>query len=430
MKLQRIVTVLAVCGAIAGWASTAAALEADFSGYIRAYAGATATKGHFTCFQAPGAESKYRLGNECEQYGEFMFSVPAYKGEDGSKLTVNIMPYGKLPTIIGDTTNITQNAPDSEWGFAQFYIQGEGIPGLAGGKPWVGRKYYKREDVHVIDYFYWNPSGNGGGIEDIGIFGDLKLSYALFMTNPGKTFGAVDIGTPPDSDIVYTVKKPADTSLNALRHDLQLRGIAINPDGELQFGVSFIEKFSKHDAGENGWSVTVQHVQKILGGTNKLAFQYGGGPGTNLGNAGNIFTPTDQKKLRVVESLAFQPLSMLGGQVVVLYQNEKNTGIKDWISVGGRLSYAFAEHVKLLVDVGHDQVKPKTGDTRQLTKFTVAPTIAAAPGFWARPELRLFYTFAVWNDAARNAGVDSAGLYRGTDKTNGSTFGLTAEAWW
>ena len=46
-----------------------------------------------------------------------------------------------------------------------------------------------------------------------------------------------------------------------------------------------------------------------------------------------------------------------------------------------------------------------------------------------RPELRLFYTLARWNAAARGATVDSGLVYTATNLTEGSIFGLQAETW-
>jgi len=44
--------------------------------------------------------------------------------------------------------------------------------------------------------------------------------------------------------------------------------------------------------------------------------------------------------------------------------------------------------------------------------------------------LRLFYTWAAWNETARDATVDSGQLYTTTDLLSGATFGLQAETWW
>jgi len=67
-----------------------------------------------------------------------------------------------------------------------------------------------------------------------------------------------------------------------------------------------------------------------------------------------------------------------------------------------------------------------------LYKVTGAAAIAADRGFWARPEVRAFATYAQWNEAARTAGVDSGNIYRDvyTNFLSGWVFGLQTETWW
>ena len=80
---------------------------------------------------------------------------------------------------------------------------------------------------------------------------------------------------------------------------------------------------------------------------------------------------------------------------------------------GGCDEEALTQQIKLQAELGHDRVKPDGGDTRTLTKLTIAPSWALAPEFWSRPELRLFYTYARWNDAAAaaaNGSGDAAGV--------------------
>ena len=86
-----------------------------------------------------------------------------------------------------------------------------------------------------------------------------------------------------------------------------------------------------------------------------------------------------------------------------------------------------------MTDLGHDQVKPDGGDSRSLDKVTIATAWSPAPGIFGRPEVRLFYTYARWNEAARLAAtpgdaLSTSGVF-GT-AYHGSTFGLQAEHWW
>jgi len=59
----------------------------------------------------------------------------------------------------------------------------------------------------------------------------------------------------------------------------------------------------------------------------------------------------------------------------------------------------------------------------------LAPTWSSGPGFWDRPELRLYVTTARWNDAA-NAAAGSGGLTGlGDGATRGTSWGVQLETW-
>lgn len=44
-------------------------------------------------------------------------------------------------------------------------------------KFWAGNRFYRRHDIHVTDFYYWNTSGGGGGIEDVPL-GPGRLAFA------------------------------------------------------------------------------------------------------------------------------------------------------------------------------------------------------------------------------------------------------------
>jgi len=421
-------------------------------GYFRGGLGANvAKKGRQSCFQLAltgGLLAKYRLGNECEVWAEMEFTSVAYAGEDGSVARLHFMPVAFIPTThIGYTptgvTSSDQGSPGTgaTVAFPNLYVDMKGISWLFGGTAWVGTRYYKRESVYINDFFYWNPSGVGAGVEDINLGGDLRLSYGVF---------AVD-GQPNGSP-----QLPMQYGLG-IRNDLQLRGIRPWESAELQFGFQYIADWSgsKTEQGDTvapthgGWGATAQFIQDALGGTNKLAVQFGKGGGTGFGTLARFYYPDfslqndpAESRLRVVDVLTIQPTADLGAQLNVIFQRDNSgTGqsgaVTTWISAGTRLSYALADHAKLLGEVGYDRVKKSNGaDLQWLAKFTIAPTIAGAKGFWGRPELRLFYTWAMWSQAAAGATVDSDKLYTYADPItgkytlSGSIVGLQAEAMW
>ncbi|MCY1285081.1 Maltoporin [compost metagenome] len=222
------------------------------------------------------------------------------------------------------------------------------------------------------------------------------------------------------------------------RHDFNVAGFQTNPGGELELGVSYLDKPDSTDA-HSGWSVAAQHKQKeFLGGVNTFALQYGRGPGTALGYTGDPTLDNSNQSWRVVEFFDWQVTPRFGGQFEVIYQKDKRPDGDDqnWLSVGVRPVYAITEQFKLVTELGRDQVEAP-GGTRKLTKFTVAPTWSpAGPGFWQRPEIRLYYTYASWNEAAQRAASELAagsalsdtGAFG--DALHGSNFGVQLEYWW
>jgi maltoporin len=185
-------------------------------------------------------------------------------------------------------------------------------------------------------------------------------------------------------------------------------------------------------------------VQLMLGGDNKLAFQYGKGGGTGFGTLARYYYPDfslrhdpSESRLRIVEVLTIQPIDWLGGQLAGVYQYDNNflgnPGLKStWYAAGGRMAVAFARHAKLLGEAGYDHVVRSGSPPEYLAKFTGAIALTADRGFLSRPELRLFYTWAVWNDAAAMAPVDSGRVYTDLypNLRSGSIFGVQAETWY
>jgi maltoporin len=306
--------------------------------------------------------------------------------------------------------------PQGGWriGMPQAYLGVKGLPGLAGATLWTGRRYYKREGLNITDFLYWNPSGLGGGIENLTL-GGMQFSYA-FLHDDRRTMPTRQAG-----DI-------------ANRHDFQLRGWKLNPGGTLEFGLALIQRpgtSSRH----GGSMVTVQHRQSDLfgAGDNRLALQWGTGAGADNGATAYTSNGSDVHRLRVVEGWYAQVNRRLGAELVAAWQRDSAhdpAKAQTWATAGGRLSYGLAEHVKLLADLGHDRVAPQNGDVRKLTKFTAAVALSSGRAYFDRPELRLFFTHARWNNAARAAAakgdpLSATGIFG--NALSGSTIGLTLE---
>ena len=416
--------------------------DLSLHGYFRGGFGASNKKGRQVCFELskPGALfSKYRLGNECEVWAEAELTVVAYAGDDGSVAHLHFMPAVFIPnSYIGYPPNGTTSSPaqgatstGATVSFPNLYVDLAGVPWLGGGTAWAGTRYYKRESVYISDFFYWNPSGVGMGVEDIHLGENMRLSYGAF---------AID-GEPKSID-TSSLQLPSRKDFG-VRHDLQLRGIKLYATGELQLGFQYIMNFSDDPDTSGGWGVTVQHVQKLLGGENKLALQYGRGGGTGFGTLARYYVPDfslrhaeNEVRERAVDVLTIQPIEQIGLQATFVYQHDDlgNPGQQtDWISFGARVGWGFTKHAKALLEAGHDRLTKNNGsDPLMLTKATAALALSADRALLSRPELRLFFTYAQWNEAAAVPGIDSGRIYTQDypDKLSGMTFGLQGETWW
>jgi maltoporin len=231
---------------------------------------------------------------------------------------------------------------------------------------------------------------------------------------------------------------------NARRYNVDLSGIQSNPGGVLRFLATAVT--GDFALGAKGGMLSVSHNQSdfiVKGLTNTLFLQTATGHAAlngqflNLGDTVNAPLAGNQpgrKSNRIGDTINWQS-GPLGGQALVALQNGKDDGgptdgknIKDF-TLGGRVSYAFSKTFKLLVEGGFTTREPDGAAKQQLTKFTIAPTLAVGPDFWSRPELRFYVTQVSWNDAAA---VANAAGFNASDPGRKSTTiaGAQIEAWW
>lgn len=185
---------LSVAVAVALFSSGVSAV--DFNGYMRAGIGQNADGGNQLCAQASGAPTKYRLGNECESYLELSLGKDLYEN-DGQKFRLNTMIAVKAgngadwqDTRDGGHGDDILDADADPWGNAAFAFRQANIEysNESGTKIWAGKKYYQRHDIHWLDFYYWNTSGYGAGVENYKIndnLGTLSAAWLRVTTNDG-----------------------------------------------------------------------------------------------------------------------------------------------------------------------------------------------------------------------------------------------------
>jgi maltoporin len=404
---------LAVTAALASaFASTAQAEGVEFHGYVRTQVGGTSEGGNLQCFGGSGIwpiRAKYRLGNECDTYGEAMVVAPFGKA-DGAWAKYNLMLalQEKNAADYEDVQSKNFNIA-SRQNFVQmggFFPKGS----LEDAKLWVGKRYYNRHDIHINDYFYWNNSGPGAGIEDIQA-GPVKLAFA-YHQGGGNANALTDVVSKRFSSRFYDID--------------------VNPNGKLEGELVYLSGSTAGTASTgNGYQLFLEHTQNgLLGGFNKFALVYG----KKLG-AGFEWLPTyagaspaQGDSLRFHDQLYFDLKgTKISGMATVSYgYADFGSGKNTWTSLGIRPQYNFTDNFSVAVEAGWDKGKTDSGATPKIAKLTVAPQFTLAGGFWARPAIRAFVTHAKWNAAAGDAGTN--GVFAG--KTSGTSYGLQVESWW
>lgn len=276
--------------AVAAGVMSAQALAVDFHGYARSGIGWTGSGGEQQCFKATGAQSKYRLGNECETYAELKLGQELWKEGDKSFY---------FDTNVAYSVNQEDDWESTSPAFREANIQGKNlIDWLPGSTLWAGKRFYQRHDVHMIDFYYWDISGPGAGLENVDLgFGKLSLAATRNSESGGSyTFSSDD-----------TKKYAAKTANDVF--DIRLAGLETNPGGVLELGVDYGRANPQDDyrledgASKDGWMWTGEHTQSIWGGFNKFVVQYatdamtswnsGHSQGTSIDNNGSMIRVLD-----------------------------------------------------------------------------------------------------------------------------------------
>ncbi|WP_051219017.1 maltoporin [Oceanobacter kriegii] len=378
--------------AIAGIAAMpVSASDLDFYGYFRAGVGTATEGGEQACYKADGAGSKYRLGNECDNYYEAGFKGTLYEA-NGRTFRLNTMMAG----TDSDALNPVQIA-----------VLGDNvIDALPGATLWAGKRYYQRHDVHMSDYFYWNASGNvGAGVENIDLGGDKKLSVAW-------------IENQDDVD--------DDTSVHNNNIDLRVAGIAI-AGGTLEAGVAFglpnlTEEQEDADVADNsGTLVSLEYALGVSSGYNKVVVQYG--TDGMAGSTGVNNSQMEGSMLRLINHGLFDITDTSEAQYNLVHETVEDAdgNAKTWLSAGIRPVFHWNDTASTAIEIGYDSVSydEGMGTDNNLTKVTVAQQWAAGDDYWSRPLIRAFVTHASGSKVAIPTG----------DNT-GTSFGVQAEVWW
>jgi maltoporin len=332
---------------------------------------------------------------------------------------------------------------------------------------WAGNRYYRRQNIDILDYWFWNNSGMGFGIENLD-FGAFRLHAAALQhrVQPGT------MGLTPEQDPTN-----ARDRVSMWSFDLRATDFRVSTNGVLEVGGMFhrssvpraIRNYGGNPNNSGGFTGTVKHTQAgILGGSNALVLMVGQGAGgdtltfgsyasngySDQGPVPNRLDRTSEHRAwRAFDVLTVAPLRGLEAQLVAMQTRhtwkdlDGRAGNETWTSLGMRPSWHLTDLLALTWELGYDRLASDRHDqTPTLLKHTLAFQIMNGRTCDAFPRLRFFITRASWNDAAR-ASADAMLLATSlTDRTSGAytlssqgafgkanrgtTFGVQAELAW
>jgi len=394
----------------------------EFHGYFRSGYGLNSRNGQQVAFQAPGADAKFRLGNEAETYTELIFVNnwlnPAHD-TDNAWIKTEFLVQANT-TDSANYANFPRGIGNDQFRLREAFVQaGNIIKSQPDAKFWAGERYYRRYQSHINDFYISDMSGYGAGVEDINVkVGRMSLAYLA--------------GARPD--VITENGSYAKSNMDVRLYDVKA------PGGKLGMWFNFASaKGGTTQSGTvipttTGYAFGIGHQRlEWQGGYNWFSIQYGKGAASNFSTS--VDDPTGflghRKTFRIAEHLLLQPNDKFAIMPVFVYQRTQNGipqyGWNQWISIGGRPQVFFTDHLSLAFESGFDHTSSANGlYDGWLRKFTIAPQIGAGRQFFSRPVLRLFVTYASWSNGLR-------GLVGGVpfqDGTSGFAYGVQAEAWW
>ena len=473
------------------------AATVDFGGYLRSGSGTSTQGGTPTCFRlnqdsvfnteggSSNVDGAGRLGNECDTYGEIKLGTTMGDSE-GTKFGVH--------TLIAYGTSQVTDYEGTVPAFREAYGDATGFGNGAFAKStlWVGKRYYKREDVHILDLFTLMNTGPGAGIENIDL-GFGKFSYALVRSgnqnyastlSPGTNTTVVACApapaacannpsaglqivvtslTNPQNQEVARVTLNGDPSQQKTDHDFRLEGINLGSAGSLGLGVNIVRgnNAGANSANDyNGYSYWAKHSIVLFGAVQnglmvQVAKDAANIDGSSLwwanSNSGNG-TPGSMKHSawRIIETANFE-FDKVNGQAFLgygkesfpWYGNGSNTDSdRTTTSLVVRPIYHFTENLGLAVELGTTRVSGynlnydnnTANTTNHLNKFVISPQLSMGSGFFARPVLRAYVSHYSWNKGGASAcsGRDCSVSVPTTydNVTSATTYGVQFEAWW
>ena len=413
--------------------------NANFNGYMRS----GVMHGNSAFGSKTDTVKLGRLGNENDTFMEFGLGADVAKVDDVTYSVYGMITHGGDGNETDWNTNLSCR---QAWAGAKNLL-GQGDDFL-----WIGKRYYKREDIHILDEYYYNVSGTGVGLENV-VLGPGKISLAWTRNDKDAKKDKVNIYSMKSEYKYKGLKddgnKPAKVKVNT--YDVRYE-FPVWDGASLQLGSTYLEAekdkngsyrtytIEKENSIGDGLNLSAELNIGLLGGFNKTVVQSFSGSSAadvHYGTGSSVYYDEGQG-WRLINWGDVHFTKEFGMFHVVQYAH--SSGFKSYdsersVNLVVRPYYQLTKMTKLLAEVGWfaDKKTANTDDkgvqsyvSKHGSKYTLAYAISPdASNFWSRPEFR-FYVSHVSVSDNMNIGPTNEWVRQTSD----NMFGAQVEAWW
>ena len=413
--------------------------NANFNGYMRS----GVMHGNSAFGSKTDTVKLGRLGNENDTFMEFGLGADVAKVDDVTYSVYGMIAHGGDGNETDWNTNLSCR---QAWAGAKNLL-GQGDDFL-----WIGKRYYKREDIHILDEYYYNVSGTGVGLENV-VLGPGKISLAWTRNDKDAKKDKVNIYSMKSEYKYKGLKddgnKPAKVKVNT--YDVRYE-FPVWEGASLQLGSTYLEAekdkngsyrtytIEKENSIGDGLNLSAELNIGLLGGFNKTVVQSFSGSSAadvHYGTGSSVYYDEGQG-WRLINWGDVHFTKEFGMFHVVQYAH--SSGFKSYdsersVNLVVRPYYQLTKMTKLLAEVGWfaDKKTANTDDkgvqsyvSKHGSKYTLAYAISPdASNFWSRPEFR-FYVSHVSVSDNMNIGPTNEWVRQTSD----NMFGAQVEAWW
>jgi maltoporin len=413
--------------------------NANFNGYMRS----GVMHGNSAFGSKTDTVKLGRLGNENDTFMEFGLGADVAKVDDVTYSVYGMIAHGGDGNETDWNTNLSCR---QAWAGAKNLL-GQGDDFL-----WIGKRYYKREDIHILDEYYYNVSGTGVGLENV-VLGPGKISLAWTRNDKDAKKDKVNIYSMKSEYKYKGLKddgnKPAKVKVNT--YDVRYE-FPVWDGASLQLGSTYLEAekdkngsyrtytIEKENSIGDGLNLSAELNIGLLGGFNKTVVQSFSGSSAadvHYGTGSSVYYDEGQG-WRLINWGDVHFTKEFGMFHVVQYAH--SSGFKSYdsersVNLVVRPYYQLTKMTKLLAEVGWfaDKKTANTDDkgvqsyvSKHGSKYTLAYAISPdASNFWSRPEFRFYVSHVSVSD---NMSIGHTNEW--VRQTSDNMFGAQVEAWW